>query len=294
MSISCCGTPWNSLYMRDWDLGSMNPDSWIVKNNRISAPIIATVASVGVWYASLYTISDLIFLIPVVIFFVFHFTGLWRIKLRLLGGAIVIIAFMLIAGGILTGEAVSAHQVLTYDMVHGTSKSNTNATVSVTPFASQTGPYRYDIIINSSDIASLNFSTLSVNITASGNSTPYKIITYSEMSPMKNISNYAKEFTFSVSSFPAGIYVYNVSIRNSTTVIYTTPVEGPLTASPYSIYALVVVSDYIIAVLILYVIFAVGVFLARSISKSRTPPPQTPPTNQPPYSPPPLQPPSNQ
>ena len=272
----------------------MNPDSWIVKNNRISAPIIATLASVGVWYASLYTISDLIFLIPVVIFFVFHFTGLWRIKLRLLGGAIVLVAFMLIIGGIVTGVTVSAHPVLTYDMVHGTSKSNTNATVSVTPFSSQKGPYQYDIIINSSDIASLNFTTLSVNITASGNSTAYKIVTYSEMSPMKNISNSTKEFSFNVSSFPAGIYGYNVSIRNSTTVIYTTPVEGPLTASPYSIYALVVISDYLIAVLILYVIFAVGVFLARSISKSRTPPQQTPPPNQPPYSPPPLQPPSNQ
>ena len=271
----------------------MNPDSWIVKNNRISAPIIATLASVGVWYASLYTISDLIFLIPVVIFFVFHFTGLWRIKLRLLGGAIVLVAFMLIIGGIVTGVTVSAHPVLTYDMVHGTSKSNTNATVSVTPFSSQKGPYQYDIIINSSDIASLNFTTLSVNITASGNSTAYKIVTYSEMSPMKNISNSAKEFSFNVSSLPAGIYWYNVSIRNSTEIIYTTPIDGPLAASPYSLFVYFVL-DYIIPMIVLYVIFAVGVFLARSISKSRTPPQQTPPTNQPPYSPPPLQPPSNQ
>jgi len=266
----------------------MNPNSWIVKNNRITAPLIATLASIGVWYASLYTIPDLIFLIPVVIFFAFHFTGLWRLKLRLLGGAIVLVAFMLIVGGIVTGVTVSAHPVLTYDMVHGTNKSRTNATVSVSPFASESGPYTYDIIINSTEF--LNYSSLEVNITTSGNSTAYKIVTYSEMSLVKNLSPTAKEFTFTLSNLPSGIYLYNVSVRNSTTVIYTTPVEGPLTASPYSLYVLVVVSDYIIAILILYIIFAVGVFLARSISKSRTPPAQNPPVNEPP-SPPPLNPP---
>ncbi len=269
----------------------MNPNSWLVKNNRISAPIIATLASIAVWYASLYTISDLIFLIPVVIFFVFHFTGLWRIKMRLLGGAIVLVAFMLIVGAIVIGVTVSSQPVLTYNMVHGTTKSATNVTVSVTPFANQAGPYQYKIIINSSE--PVNYPSLIVNITISGNSTAYKIVNYSEMSHMSNLPSPEHGFAFNVSSFPPEVYLYNVSMKNSTTVIYTTPIEGPLTASPYSLYVFVLIQDYLISVLIFYVIFAVGVFLARSISKSRAPPQNptlNPPSNtsstQPPLNPP--------
>ena len=64
---------------------------FIVKNNRVTAPIISIIASVILIYASLFISEILLFMIPVAVFIVMHYTKMYRIKTRILGSLMIFI-----------------------------------------------------------------------------------------------------------------------------------------------------------------------------------------------------------
>ena len=58
--------------------------NWLEKNNRFTGLGIAVLASAIIVVLSVYVYGEIIFLVPVVTFFSFHFTKLYKLQPRFL------------------------------------------------------------------------------------------------------------------------------------------------------------------------------------------------------------------
>lgn len=246
---------------------------WIYDNNKVAAPVLAVIFSTIATLIAIYTISELIFvLVPAVTFFTFHYTKLYKLKLRLLGGLIVFIVVVFITAGLATN--IIYHAQPTYETQFLNSNGNQTGTIvlaSVTPFAGTASSYEFQIYIEPN--GSLNHNSISLNIQELGGKTT--VVHYSEMANTTYAGNNTIKLTYTT-SLAGGIYQYNLTAQNNGS-LHTPSINGPFNTSPLSYYTYVL-PVYALYYTILYeLVFLAGVFIARSLSSSRRfRPPQTP------------------
>lgn len=255
--------------------------SWIIQHNRLTAPLLAILFSFIVVLAGVYLYGELLFLVPVVTFFTFHYTKLYKFRLRLLAGVIVFLVIAFMATGLLTNAVYQAQP--TYHTQFYTTTGNstgTNVSASVTPYSGSSSYYDFTLYITPN--GTFDFNNLTLNLHHTG-STAYTIH-YNQMQVTNFSGNSTEMLTYRLSSLPAGIYSYNLTTSMNGT-IYTPEISGPINASVFTVYEYLLPTYAIYYVLIFFIIFVVGIFIGRSFSHSRSykpPPPPTPPTPPPP------------
>ncbi len=234
--------------------------NWLIQNNRITAPLLALFLSVLVTLGSIYIIGELMFLVPVVTFFAFHYTQLYRIRLRLLGGSIVFLIVAIISTGLLTHAIYNSQP--TY---HAVFSDGTTANTSVSPYSGSSSQYTYSILIVPN--GTFDYNSLELNI--NGPSGNVATIHYSSMTSHTFAGNNSQLLTYTFSGISSdGIYTYNLTAQKNGT-ISTVPISGPLNTSELGVFSQLVVT-YVIYDMFLYeIIFIAGIFIGRSIGNSR-------------------------
>lgn len=232
----------------------------MIQNNRISAPLLALALSILVTFASIYIIGELMFLVPVVTFFAFHYTKLYKIKIRLLGGTIVFLIVAILSTGILTHTLYNSQP--TY---HAVFNDGTTANTSVSPYSGSSSQYTYTMLIVPN--GTFDYNSLELNINdPSGNVAAIK---YSNMTHQNFTGNNTELLTYTFSGITSsGIYTYNLTAQKNGT-ISTVAISGPLNTSELNVFSQLV-TTYLIYDMFLYeIIFIVGIFIGRSIGNSR-------------------------
>ena len=118
---------------------------FIVKNNRVTAPIISIIASVILIYASLFISEILLFMIPVAVFIAMHYTKMYRIKTRILGSLMIFIIVAILAAAIFSDNVYSYQQL----PISSTSSFGT-ITTYVAPFSGVNRDYNFTMVVNAS------------------------------------------------------------------------------------------------------------------------------------------------
>lgn len=236
---------------------------WIIDNNRVTAPVISIVLSLLVLLIAFYVPLGsyggiIIFLPPVVTFFTMHYTHLYRLKLRLLASPLVFLVVLLI------GVVIISHSFYTVDHpVSAQLKDGTNVYATVTPFRSPAASYNFTMYVSNSPDPS-NFTT-SLQVVGPATNITY---TYSELSHY-TAANGTMVIYYNIpsSSFRSGVFAYNFAINNGyANVSGNGPVIG---GEAVLIYALL--PGFVVTYFAYYeLIFLLGVFIARSISHSRS------------------------
>lgn len=261
--------------------------SWItdllLSYRRFTAPVIAVLVGVPIIYLSMLvpSLGDIIFVIPVETYFVFHFLKIYKIKVKLLAGVIVFLALAMIASGI-ASASISSYGGNTGKE---TMTDGTIIQTAVTPYHGSYQTYNYSFMVKSNTSISpfwLNISSVtqrSFNLVV--NESSFHQVTYSN----GTILYYAHVTGFSKDGW------YQYILQNSTykttngTVYYIIYNTGPLvnfgSTTLYSYELVLYAEGYLI---LFTLIFLVGIFLGRSLSNSarysrRSPP--TPPEEPP-------------
>ena len=246
---------------------------WIYDNNKVIAPVLAIILSTLATLLAIYTVAEFIFvLVPAVTFFTFHYTKLYKMKLRLLGGLIVFIVVVFITAGLATN--IIYHAEPTYQTQFYNSNGNQTGTVvlaSVSPFAGTSSSYNFQIYIKPN--GTFDYKSVSLNIQELGGKTT--VVHYSQMANTTYPGNNTIRLTYTT-SLANGIYQYNLTAQSNGS-LHTPSINGPFNTSPFSYYTYVL-PVYAIYYTILYeMVFLAGVFIARSLSRSRRYNPPQPP-----------------
>ena len=250
--------------------------NWMIQNNRIAAPLLALVLSLLVTLGSIYIIGELMFLVPVVTFFAFHYTRLYRIKLRLLGGTIVFLVVAIVSTGLLTHVIYNSQP--TY---HAVFTDGSTANTSVSPYSGSSSQYTYSILIVPN--GTFDYNSLVLNIRDSGGAAVASIH-YKDMQNQTFAGNNTELLTYTYSGITnPGIYTYNLTVLKNGNLSSTVPISGPLNTSELNVFSQLVVT-YVVYDMFLYeIIFIAGIFIGRSIGNSRRYRQQSrPPENGPP------------
>ena len=230
---------------------------FIVKNNRVTAPIISIIASVILIYASLFISEILLFMVPVAVFIVMHYTKMYGIKTRILGSLMIFIIVAILAAAIFSDNVYSYQQL----PISSTSSFST-ITTYVTPFSGVNRDYNFTMVLNTTSPVDLSNIHPVLNITNGATNLVY------HGSQIRNISKSPNDYVFYYNSdnLSAGIYTYNFSLNSS---LYISNGQGPINTYETT-YFEDNIPSYVISDLIIFeLIFLIGVFLARSISNSR-------------------------
>lgn len=247
---------------------------WIFDHNKLVAPILAIIFSTLLILVAVFTISDLVFLVPVVTFFTFHYTRLYRLKLRLLAGAIAFIVVALIFVGILTGIVYNSQPTYSTQFLN----ENGNATgstvlASVTPYSGNSQDYTYHVYIVPN--GTIDYNTLSLNILKANGGTT--VVHYSQMTNKTFSGNNTQELTYVSSTLASGIYAYNLTVQSSNGTLHTPSISGPFNTSIFVVYINLVPFYGLFYLAVFELVFLAGIFIARSMSNSRRYRPPQPP-----------------
>lgn len=236
-----------------------NYKSWIVENKRLTGPLFAILSSMVVVLLSVYVFGELMFLVPVVTFFSFHYTKLYRFKLRILAGTMVFIIVAFLATGLLT------HAIYTSQPVYKTNFTDgSNVTASVSPYSGSSQQYTYTILVTPN--GTFDFNSLDLNIHGAGGYS--KVVTYSEMTNQTFTGNTTQKLTYTFDAPNSNVYSYNLTAQKNGTIA-TPEISGPLHSSELTVYTYLLPTYAIYYLLIYELIFIVGLFIARSISNSK-------------------------
>ncbi len=238
-----------------------NYKDWIIKNNRLTAPLISLILSSLVTLAAVYFFGELMFLVPVVTFFSFHYTKLYRFRLRVMGGTIVFILVAFLATGLLTQAIYNSEP--TY---HTAFSDGTNVYSQVTPYSGSSSQYTYTLHIIPN--GTFDYNSLDLNIHGSNGfnvTVPYKSMTNQTFA-----GNNTEILTYVFSGIStSGIYSYNLTAQKNGT-IYTTEISGPLNTSEFVIFTYLLPTYAIYYLIIFELIYVAGLFIGRSIGNSRS------------------------
>lgn len=235
---------------------------WIIKNNKTTAPVISLLVSILLIYIDVYLVGIAIFLVPVAIFFTFHYTKLYKLKLRFYGGSIVVIIVALLF------TAVSLNAIYNSDYTYQNQFTDGSLVdAKVTPFSGSSSQYTYSIFIVPN--GTLNYSTLQLNIY--GEHGYSKVVNYSSMSVVQSFSgNNTERLSYVLTGIASdSVYSYNLSfIKNGTVVTTKYQFAGPLNTSVLNIF----IQEWLNIVywfFVLEIIYVAGLFIGRSMGKSR-------------------------
>lgn len=234
--------------------------NWLIQNNRVTAPLLALLLSVLVTFGAIYILGELMFLVPVVTFFAFHYTGLYKFVPRLLGGTIVFLIVALVSTGLLTHALYTSEP--TY---HAVFNDGTTANTSVSPYSGSSSQYTYSMFIVPN--GTFNYSSLELNII--GQNGFSASIPYSSMNHQNFTGNNSELLTYTFTGISStGIYTYNLTAQKNGT-ISTVAISGPLNTSELNVFSQLAVTYTIYYMLVYEIIYFAGLFIARSIGNSR-------------------------
>ncbi|WMT51469.1 MAG: hypothetical protein RE471_00975 [Ferroplasma sp.] len=223
---------------------------FLTRHNRLFIPLIAIlyalmVFSVSIYYAYLFL---LIFTIPVVMFLLMHFLGMYKFKPRLFGGIVILLVVLIIAGGM--------YSTYFYDLNGKESKdiNGTSLNIDISPFSGVDKNYNFTVTTNYT--GSLNGSYLYI----------YSGGTYSQNITYSKLNHTEKNGITTIyydTKLPSGLYDTNYTIAGNITITTAGPVNvGRLTF--YEFYVFALADEYIASIGVLYVI---GIALAYFMSK---------------------------
>ncbi|MEM0157963.1 MAG: hypothetical protein QW812_00430 [Thermoplasmataceae archaeon] len=237
---------------------------FLIKNNLVAAPVISIAIGVVILYASLYVYSLLIYLVPVETFFVYHYLRQYKLLKRVLGGAIVFIAFGIIASAAFASILYSASPTYALETSTGL-----DITASVTPY-SNSAPgqvFHYSLYVHpaNSTVAIPDYNTSELNIKGPGS------FLYTVKAPELSIltfSNGSAKITADISNLTQGIYSYNYSVQQNGSVAYSTQIGGPIYTTEIALFGALIPSYTPYYAVLFEIIFVVGVLIGRSIGNS--------------------------
>ncbi len=231
--------------------------NWLEKNNRIMGLVIAILASSLVVILSIYVYGEIVFLVPVVTFFSFHYVKLYRLKPRFLGSVVVFIVAAMVSSGFAAHIDYSSHPTYESSFPDGSIILG-----NVTPYASTSGTFTYNITVMENTSAHANLSVITLHISSSS----YDRSVNLQGTPINSTSI---RYTYSTSTLPVGLYSYNLSYTEANgTIVFSGPLGGPVHDTVFVLFESFL-PTYILTYLIYFeLIFAVGVFIGRSIGNS--------------------------
>ncbi|MFG1546103.1 MAG: hypothetical protein AAE976_06355 [Thermoplasmataceae archaeon] len=249
--------------------------NWLEKNNRFTGLGIAILTSAIIVVLSVYVYGEIIFLVPVVTFFSFHFTKLYKLKPRFLGSVVVFIIAAMLSSAIVANIEYSSHPTFETTFPNGIQVLG-----NVTPYGSVADDFHYTITITQNSSTNVNLSSVVLHIATSGYTANH--ILAASITNSSGIATY--RYYYNTTDLPSGIYKYNVSYTETNgTVVYSGPMGGPVHDPEIDLFE-GFVPTYLLTYLIYFeLIFAVGVFIGRSIGNSmrysqqrrNQPPPQS-------------------
>ena len=237
---------------------------WIYDHNRLMAPVFAIIFSVLVTLLAVYTISEIIFLVPVVTFFSFHYTKLYRLKLRILASFIVFIVVAFVAVALLTNVVYSSQPTYKTQFLneHG-NLTGSDVLASVTPYSGSSQSYTFQFYIMPN--GTLNYNSINLNIAEVSGKTV--VVHFSEMVNQTYSGNNTLKLTYTT-GLGTGIYSYNLTAQSSEP-LHTPNISGPINSPFYVLYGYLLPTYAVYYLIIFELVFVAGVFIARSISNSR-------------------------
>lgn len=240
----------------------------LVSNNRISAPVIATVLGVFFVYLSIF-IPYVLFVVPVETFLVFHFLKIYRIKIRILASLVVFLAVAIIAAAMFA-------QIVDSNSGHAPAVQLSNGSIvqtSISPYHGPSNDFNYSFIVS----GNTTIAPYWMNVSSSTSSTFHIYVPQSLFHEVRLANGSLLIYVHLSNISDSGVYYYNLFLANSTS-LYVANI-GPVMISYISLWAIEMIS-YIPGYLILFeLIFLVGIFIGRSMSnsirysRSRQPPP---------------------
>ncbi|MEM0156496.1 MAG: hypothetical protein QXN26_00325 [Thermoplasmataceae archaeon] len=249
--------------------------NWLEKNNRFTGLGLAILTSAIIVVLSVYVYGEIIFLVPVVTFFSFHFTKLYKLKPRFLGSIVVFIIAAMLSSAIVASIEYSSHPTFETTFPNGIQVLG-----NVTPYGSVANDFHYAITITQNSSTNVSLSSVVLNIATSGYSAQHTL--NATVTSSAGITTY--RYYYNTSDLPQGIFKYNVSYTDPNgTVVYSGPMGGPVHDPEIYLFE-GFVPTYLLTYLIYFeLIFAVGVFIGRSIGNSmrysqqrrNQPPPQS-------------------
>ncbi len=238
---------------------------WIYDNNKLMAPLLAIVFSSLASLLAIYTVIDLIFvLVPAVTFFTFHFTKLYKLKLRLLGSLIVFIVVVFITAGVATNIVYEAHPTYETQLLNVNGNLTGNIVLaSVTPYTGSSSSYTFQFYITPN--GTIDYNSINLNIQLLGGGTI--VVPYSQMTNATFTGNSTVKLTYST-PLSTGIYTYNLTAHGNIP-LHTPDINGPFNVSPLTFYIDILPTYALYYTIIYELIFMVGVFIARSMTSAR-------------------------
>ena len=228
---------------------------FLTRHNRLFIPLIAILYALLVFSLSLYYVYlpllmfiILIFTIPIVMFLLMHFLGMYKFKPRLFGGIVILLVVLIIVGGM--------YSTYFYDLNGKESKdiNGTSINVDISPFSGVDKNYNFTIITDYK--GSLNNSYLYI----------YSGGTYSQNISYNRLNHTEKNGIITMyydTKLPSGLYDTNYTITGNITVTMAGPVNVNRVTF-YEFYVFALEDRYIASIGILYVIgLTVAYFLGK-------------------------------
>ena len=229
----------------------MQARKFLTDHNRIFIPLISILYSLLVFTVSIVYafLLVLIFSIPVIIFLLMHFFGMYKFRPRLFGGLVILIVVLMIAAGI--------YSTYFYDLngQHSQDIQGTSMEINISPFSGV--DKNYNITVTTNYTGSLNSSYLYI----------YSEGVYNKTVNYSSINHTTKNGITTMyydTKLPSGLYDVNYTISKNLTITSPGPVNvGRFTF--YEFYVFALTYEYIARIGILYVI---GIVVAYFIGKN--------------------------
>lgn len=240
----------------------------MIRYNRILAPIVAVLLGALLLYAALF-ISDLEFLVPVEVFFVFHFFRIYRIKTRIIASLLVFLVIAIIGSAMYTQITYSYSGAAPVDHL----SNGTNVSTTITPYHGPSPSYNLTYFV----YGNTTLTDYWINVTSETGSASPIHLTENDIKVIHNANGTLNLYVVLNNITSSGLYEYILYLSNST---YFVPNLGPIVASWSDLFAYEMISYIPGFIIIFELIFLVGVFIGRSLSRRAPPVNRGPPSSQ--------------
>lgn len=240
----------------------------LLKYNRVLAPVVSVILGVLTLYVALF-IPDLEFLVPVEVFFVFHFFRIYRIKTRIIASLLVFLVIAIIAAAMYTQITYTYSGSAPPDHLG----DGTVVSTAIIPYHGPVAAYNFTFFVT----GNTTLTDYWLNVTSDTGSGGVIHIPESGINIIHNANGTLNLYVVLTNITSPGLYSYALYLSNST---YDVPNLGPIIASWSNLYSYELIS-YIPGFMVIFeLIFLVGVFIGRSFARRAPPVNRGPPPGQ--------------
>ena len=232
----------------------MQARKFLTAHNIIFIPLISILYAVMMFTLTLIVPIPYLFLfviilsIPIVMFLLMHFLGMYKFKPRLFGGLVILIVVLMIMAGVYSTYLYDSNGITTRDI------DGTSLQTSITPFSGV--DKNYNITVTTNYTHSLNNSYLYIYSSGIYN----KTVNYSLLNHTKKDGITTMYYD---TKLPAGLYDVNYTINKNLTISTAGPVNVPRTTF-YEFYVFALADEYIASIGVIYI---AGIVAAYFFSK---------------------------